>query len=103
MTKDVILVNTSMVHDPQNPKGMALFRESTTKMMSGVHELSWWPTSKETLRDILGWMGFNEMKVTMFNEGKEVEIPGTPKASRIEIIAAREKGRLANLDGELLE
>jgi hypothetical protein len=96
LTKDVIVLNTAMMVDENNPRAMVMARESRTKVMSGVHELSWFPTGKETLRDILRWLDFKEMKVTMFSQKKDV------LRSRIEIIAAREKGRLAALDGELL-
>lgn len=97
LTKDVIVLNTAMVINRENPRGMTMARESRTKVMSGVHELSWFPNGKETLRDMLLWLGFKEMKVTMFNEKNDL------LRSRIEIIAAREKGRLENLKGELLE
>ena len=64
--------------------------------MSGVHQLSWFPNGKESLRDILLWLGFKDLKVTMFNERKD------NFRSRIEIVAARESGRLKNLNGESL-
>ena len=96
MTTDVIVVNTAMVIDPNNPRGMTMARESRTKVMSGVHELSWFPNGKETMLDILLWLGFKDFRVTLLNEKKDV-----PR-SRIEIYAAREEGRLANFVGEPL-
>lgn len=100
LTKDIILVNTAMILDPNNPRGMTMAKESRTKVMSGVHELSWFPNGQETLVDILRWMGFVDFKVTMFNKNKAIERPGLARRSRIEIVASRQKGRLENLEGE---
>lgn len=96
LTTDVLILNTAMMIDPNNPRGMTMARESRTRVMSGVHELSWFPNGKETLRDILLWMDFKDLKVTMFSE------PKNKNRSRIEIVAAREKGRLSNIEGESL-
>ena len=96
LTTDVLILNTAMMLDQDNPRGMTMARESRTKVMSGVHQLSWFPTGKETLREILLWMDFKELKVTMFNQRKDNH------RSRIEIVAAREKGRLSGLEGESL-
>lgn len=96
LTSDVIILNTAMAPNKENPRGMSLGHESTTKLMSGVHTLKWFANGKETLRDILRWLGFKEMKVR-----REVELEGG-KLSRIEIIAARKENRLENVDGEPL-
>jgi hypothetical protein len=96
LTTDVLILNTAMMLDPNNPRGMTMARESRTKVMSGVHQLSWFPNGKETLRDIMLWLDFKDLKVTMFNERKD------NFRSRIEIVAAREKGRLDNIEGESL-
>ena len=96
LTTDVLILNTAMMLDLNRPRGLTMARESREKVMSGVHELSWFPNGKETLRDILLWMGFKDQKVTMFNERK-----GNLR-SRIEIVAAREKGRLSGLEGDSL-
>ena len=96
LTSDVLVLNTAMMLDSNNPRGLTMARESRTKVMSGVHQLSWFPTGKETLRDILLWLDFKDLKVTMFNEPKDT------RRCRIEIFAARDKGRLGGLDGESL-
>ena len=96
LTQDLLILNTAMMPDPNNPRGMTMARESRTHVMSGVHQLSWFPNGPETLRDILLWMGFPEQKISMLNVKQDV-----PR-SRIEIIAAREKGRLDDFDGERL-
>jgi SAM-dependent methyltransferase len=96
LTTDVLVLNTAMMSDPDNPRGLTMAKESRTKVMSGVHELAWFPNGKETLRDILLWMEFKDLKVTMLNE------PQGKLRGRIEVIAGREKGRLANVEGESL-
>lgn len=97
MTSDILVINTAMLPNPQNPLGMTLESESVSNVMSGVHSLSWLPNSQETLQVILNWMGFKELKVTTFLPMKDSH------RSRIEMIAAREIGRLANVDGESLK
>ncbi len=96
LTTDVLVLNTALLLDPDNPRGMTLAMESRTKVMSGVHELAWFPNGKETLRDILLWLGFKDLKVGMFNESN------ARKRGRIEILAGREAGRLDNFVGESL-
>ena len=96
LTTDVLILNTAMMLDPNNPRGLTMARESRTKVMSGVHQLSWFPNGKESLRDILLWLGFKDLKVTMLNERKD------NFRSRIEVVAARESGRLKDLNGEPL-
>lgn len=97
LTREIMIFNTAMMPPGDYQNGMTIAHESRTKVMSGVHELSWFPNNKETLRDILLWMGFKEQKISMLNENKT----DAPR-SRIEIIAARERGRLENFDGEVL-
>jgi 2-polyprenyl-3-methyl-5-hydroxy-6-metoxy-1,4-benzoquinol methylase len=96
LTTDVLVLNTALKIDPKNPLGMTLARESRTKMMSGVHELAWFPNGKETLREILLWLEFKDLKITMFNHNQH------KSRSRIMIVAAREEGRLSDLEGESL-
>lgn len=96
LTSDLLILSTSMMLDMENPRGMTLGYESQTKVMSGVHQLKWLPNGKETLREILKWLGFQEMKITFYQEKKEIQ------RSRIEIIAARTKNRLVDVEGELL-
>ena len=73
---------------------MTMAIESDSQVMSGVHKMSWYPNGPECIHNLLSWMGFAEMKLTM-NITKE----GYTN-QRIELIAAREKGRLKDLDGE---
>lgn len=92
LTRDVIVVNTACAPESENPLAMSLAMESATMLMSGVHELAWLPNSPEILFVILRWMGFEEAKLVFTNT-----MPNNRR--RIEVIAARELGRLDNVEG----
>ena len=83
-----------MMPDPSNPRGMTMAKESTEVVMSGVHQLAWFPNGRETLEEILLWLGFKSLTMTLFQSNNEAS------RARIEIVAGREKGRLDKLEGE---
>ena len=94
-TKDIIFVNTAGINVPQNPTGMSMSRESITRVMSGVYELSWFPNGAECIQALLNWLGFKEVKLMRLVENPNDRI-------RISIVASREEGRLENVPGELM-
>jgi len=94
LTRDILLLSTSTATQAGNPLGLTLAYESREKVMSGVHRLAWFPNSPEILVEILNWLGFAEMKVTK-------DVSNHKNRNRTEIVAAREKGRLEGLEGEL--
>lgn len=96
LTREIIILNTAMMPGDDNARGLTICHESRTNVMSGVHRLAWFPNSKETLRDILIWMGFEDIRVSMLIDSNDQARP------RIEMIAARTKGRLNGLEGERL-
>ncbi len=95
LASDVIVLNTAMVPGDQPTAGLTLVKESTERVMSGVYELAWFPNNPDTLKQILGWLGFVEMKLTKDN----INPAGR---RRVEVIAARQKRRLEHLPGEYL-
>ncbi len=96
MTSDVIVVNTASMYDPENPGGLTPRRRaSSSYVMSGVSELAWFPNGPKAILLILNWLGFREFKLTKFIKRNE--------RHRFEVFAAREKGRLADLRGELMK
>ena len=95
LTQDVLFLNTAAVAESDNPLGMTMVYESTELVMSGVHRLAWFPNGPEILVEILKWLGFREMKLTK-------DVINHKKRRRLGIFAAREKGRLDGLKGELL-
>ncbi len=97
LTKDVLVMSTSMVPGDDNPLGLTMVWEGVKPVMSGVYELSWFPNNPETLRQILGWLGFHDVKMVKDN------VNPTSSRRRVKLLAAREKGRLQALPGTPLE
>jgi SAM-dependent methyltransferase len=95
ITRDVIVVNTASMYDPKNPGGLTPRRRASSEMMmSGVSEMAWFPNGPKAILLILNWMGFREFKLTKFIQRDD--------RHRFEIVAAREKGRLDNLRGQIM-
>ena len=95
LTSDTMLISTAAMRDPNNPTGMTMAKESTTKVMSGVYQLAWFPNGPECLKEILLWAGFKDIKLTRATDNPAARM-------RIEIIASKTKGRLEKLEGESL-
>ncbi len=100
LTTDVILVNTATLDDPNNPGGLTPCRrpveQSGQKVMSGVHEVAWFPNGPQAINEILRWLGFEEVKLVR-------RVRKEKNRGRIEVIAARNSGRLDGLAGESLK
>ena len=94
LTSDVIVVNTAAMPGNLETDGLTMAYESTDKVMSGVYQLAWFPNNVSTLTSILKWMGFKDFALT-----KDVLNPQGRR--RIEVLAAREKGRFDNFDEQL--
>ena len=71
---------------------MDLAIEGTEELMSGVHSLSWYPTGKKTMARILYWLGFRDIRLIVEKEQNK-----RLRNGRIELMAAREDGRLDNI------
>ncbi|MBX3417531.1 MAG: methyltransferase domain-containing protein [Pirellulaceae bacterium] len=95
LTRDVLVLNTSMDNSGVETLGLKLSIEGTEPLMSGVHELAWLPNNPETLYAILRWMGFREMVLAADQTNP------TSLRRRVEIYAAREPGRLDGIKTDL--
>lgn len=95
LTKDTMLLSTAAKADPSNPTGLTMARESTTKVMSGVYQMAWFPNGPECLKELLLWCGFKDIKLTMNAQKPNLRL-------RLEVLASKEKGRLDGLEGESL-
>lgn len=99
LTTDIVIVNTASLDDDENPKGLSMHRRRPQNheknVMSGVYEIAWFPNGPQAIAEILYWLGFVEVKLVR-------RIRKEKGRGRFEVIAARAKGRLENLDGELL-
>ena len=89
-TKELLVINTAAL--PGSGDLLVLSRESTTRVMSGVHGLARLPTSYRVLQEILQWCGFPHARLR-----SEKSFEGY--RTRIEVLAAREAGTLAHYDG----
>jgi SAM-dependent methyltransferase len=99
LTRDVILVNTATLDDANNPRGLTPRRrpvdEAGQKVMSGIYRVAWFPNGPEAVNEILRWLGFKDVKLVR-------RIQKEKNRGRIEVIAARDDGRLDHIDGEPL-
>ena len=66
--------------------------------MSGVYEIAWFPNGPQAIAEILYWLGFVEVKLVRRIKKEK----GQRGRGRFEVIGARSKGRLDNLEGDLL-
>ena len=94
ITDDIFVLNTAVKIDENNPTGLTMSHESRTLVMSGVHELAWFPNGPECMYELLRWLGFVEFKITLNISKRDM------LRQRIEMIASREKGRLTGVKGE---
>ena len=82
---------------------MAVAREGTRPVMTGVYGLNWFPTGPRVLAEILSWMGFPEVRLAMLREGMPhgSASDGREDVGRMRVVAARQEGSLpgfADLD-----
>lgn len=96
LTKEIIVVNTASIYDPDNAGGLTPRRRTSSEhVMSGVSELAWFPNGPKAILLILNWLGFKEFKLTQFMQGED--------RHRFEIYGSREPGRLADLKGNQMK
>lgn len=96
LTTELLYFNTSTVWGEKDGY-LKCGWECREHVMSGVHGLRWFPTGPQVIVEILNWLGFVEVKQT-FN----VQDANLPHLGRIELIASKKPGLLANLNGESL-
>jgi SAM-dependent methyltransferase len=93
LTDEVLILNTAT--RAGLPDGLlATHHESPTRLMSGTHGLAWLPTGPEVLTHILNWLGFPEVRCSVWRHA-----PRQPaELDRLEVIAARTPGFFSNFD-----
>jgi tRNA (mo5U34)-methyltransferase len=89
LTRELLVLNTA-AHSSLRGDELVLNRESTTALMSGVHQLAWLPTSPQVLERILQWCGFPHTRVHLLHPHK--------KYPRIQVLAARNASTFAFFD-----
>lgn len=103
-TKEVIYLNTAIITMTEEELGsgsMYLSFEGKEHLMSGVHNLNWFPSGPEVLKNILNWLGFPEVRVVMWK--KRVRKDARPEhlrsnVGRVALLGAREKGMLDGIE-----
>jgi SAM-dependent methyltransferase len=102
-TREVLYLNTAMLTKGDEERGsgqLYLNFEGSKYVMSGVHNLNWFPSGPKVLIGILNWLGFPEVRIRHWQ--KRVHNPARPAhlqrdVGRIALVAARERGMLKNL------
>jgi tRNA (mo5U34)-methyltransferase len=93
LTDEVLILNTAT--DAGRPDGLLVAEhESPTKAMSGAYGLCWKPTGPQVLAQILNWLGFPEVRCSVWRHAPNQ----SERLDRIEVIAARTPGFFADWD-----
>ena len=91
LTSDVLYVNTAGGHKPEDPSGLTMKQESTRLVMSGVHQMSWLPNGSECVKELLLWLGFQDIRL------KSHRIKAG-NLTRFAVLAGREPDRFEHTD-----
>jgi tRNA (mo5U34)-methyltransferase len=87
VTGEALVVNTATFAG--RPDGLLVAeRESPTKLMSGGYGLCWFPTGPGVLAAILGWLGFPEVRCSVWRHAPRQRAA----LDRLEVIGARTPG-----------
>jgi tRNA (mo5U34)-methyltransferase len=93
LTDEVLIVNTAT--KAGLPDGfLAAEHESPTRLMSGTHGLAWVPTGPDVLTRILNWLGFPEVRCSVWRHAPRQRAD----LDRMEVIAARTPGFFSHFD-----
>ncbi len=107
-TRELIYISTATqnILDPEPEKG-ALFGswEGTDYLMTGVHNLNWFPSGPNCLKNMLRWMGFPHCRVV--NWRKQVinhRRPGekSHNVGRLAMVASREEKLLESFPAPVI-
>jgi tRNA (mo5U34)-methyltransferase len=96
LTDEVLIVNTAT--KAGQPDGyLVAEKESSTRMMSGTYGLAWLPTGPDVLTRILNWLGFPEVRCSVWRHAPRQRAD----LDRLEVIAARTPGFFSHYDRAL--
>lgn len=92
--RDILIFSTAFLWDEVD--GALVQEFSDTELLhGGVDRISWFPTGPSVCAELIRNLGFEELKLTSIKQVK-----ARPERGRLEIIAAREHGRLVELAGD---
>ena len=86
-TDELLVLNTASKAGHRDGELVAE-KESETKVMSGTHGLCWYPTGPVVLTRILNWLGFPEVRCSVWRHAPRQR----DDLDRIELLAARTPG-----------
>jgi tRNA (mo5U34)-methyltransferase len=93
LTDEVLILNTAT--RAEHPDGLLVpEQESAARLMSGTYGLAWLPTGPRVLMRILNWLGFPEMRCSIWRHAPRQR----PDLDRVEVIAARTPGFFTDFD-----
>jgi tRNA (mo5U34)-methyltransferase len=93
LTDELLILNTA-TRAGHADGALVVGHENPDRLLAGMDSLNWFPTGPRVLTRILNWMGFPEVRCSVWRSP-----PGQPDGlDRIEMLAARRKGYLADFD-----
>lgn len=93
ITDELLILNTAVMSG--HPDGsLVVAHENPDRLLAGMDDLNWFPTGPGVLARILRWLGFAEVRCSVWRTPPNQK----PGLDRIEMIAAREQGYLADFD-----
>lgn len=94
LTREVLIFNSPIVAGADDGQ-LHCVQENSQRLMAGVAGFKWLPTGPRVIANLLRWMGFADIRL-IFQSG-----PGESGARpRIGILAARQPGRLDQVEAE---
>jgi len=92
--RDILIFSTAFLWDEVD--GALVQEMSDPELLhGGIDRISWFPTGPNVCAELIRNLGFEQLKLTSIKQVK-----ARPERGRIEIIAARERGRLSELLGD---
>lgn len=96
LSRDLLIFSTAYVRGEADGTLKMMIKEDVP-LHGGIGQLSWYPTGPGVCAEIIRHLGFEELKLT-----KTKQTQADPRRGRLDIVAARERCRLANLAGEII-
>jgi tRNA (mo5U34)-methyltransferase len=97
-TDELLVLNTATMAGRRDG-ALVADEESPTKLMSGLYGLNWFPTGPRVLTSILRWLGFAEVRCSVWRTPPNQ----SPRLGRIELLAARREGFFDAWDAALTD
>ncbi len=94
LTRDVLIFNSPLASGSRDCQ-LHCVTENSQRLMAGTSGFKWLPTGPRVIANLLRWLGFTDIRLVFQSDPTESRPRG-----RIEILAAREAGRLDLVNGD---